>query len=65
MNDNKAFAIFIVAASACGAIMVGTTTYVGGQTEQKELEFKIEQEKTKQLEIQYGKDTTTIEHQVD
>jgi hypothetical protein len=65
MNDNKAFAIFIVAASACGAITIGTMTYVGGQTKQKELDLKIEQEKTKQLEIQYGKDTTTVKHQVD
>lgn len=65
MNDNKAFAIFIVSAAISAAIVIPTTTYVHGKTEQKQLDLKIEKEKTKQLEIQYGKDTTTVEHQTD
>lgn len=61
MDDNKAFVIFVIAASFCGAIAISVTSYVGGQTEQKEIELKIQQEKTKQLEIKHGKDTTNIQ----
>lgn len=62
MNDNKAFAIFIVAASLSGATAISVSSYVDGQTEQKEIDLKIEQEKTKQLQIEHGIDTTNIQH---
>jgi hypothetical protein len=58
MNDNKAFAIFIIAACSAGAITAVSISYTESQIKQKEIEFKIEQEKTKQLELQHGKDST-------
>ena len=58
MNDNKAFAIFMVAVCSAGAISVVASSYTESQTKQKEIELKLEREKTKQLELQYGKDST-------
>lgn len=49
MNDNKAFAIFIVAASISGATMVSVSSYNESRVKEKELQLKVEQEKTKQL----------------
>jgi len=51
MNDNKAFATFVVSASIAGAIIISVTSYTESETEQKKLQLDIEKEKTKQLEI--------------
>jgi hypothetical protein len=49
MNDNKAFAIFIITASISGVTMVSISSYNESRVKEKELQLKIEQEKTKQL----------------
>ena len=49
MNDNKALAIFFIAAFLMMTITISMMEYQKGQTERTELILKIEQEKTKQL----------------
>mgnify|MGYP007086143305 CR=1 FL=1 len=44
MNDNKAFAIFIIAASVSGATMVSISSYNESKVKEKEIELKIEQQ---------------------
>jgi Mn2+/Fe2+ NRAMP family transporter len=58
MNDNKAFAIFIIAASVSGATMVSISSYNESKVKEKEIELKIEQQKTMQLKYKKnaGKD---------
>jgi hypothetical protein len=49
MNDNKVFAIFIIAASIFGATTVSVSSYNQSKVKEKELQLKIEQQKTMQL----------------
>ena len=52
-----AIVIFVIG----GAISVGIHSYQEGEVNKVETQLKIEQEKTKQLEIKYGKDTANIQ----
>jgi len=61
MNDNKAFAVFMVASCIMVGTIVSIQAYQGGKTNQLDKELQIEKEKTKQLQLQHEQDSTNTE----